>query len=260
MTMTLRVLGLLALTAGFTTLATPMQAQDKATKKDADKKTDKKPAGPSYADRPEKREHARLAEILEVSRKGDVDVLFMGDSITQGWNKAGAAAWKEHFEPLKAGNFGIGGDRTQHVLWRITEGKELDTINPKVCVLMIGTNNSGTNTAIEIARGVEAIVQEFRKQKPQMKILILGVFPRGPRDVKDFAPAATLNTKLPVVNKMIETLADGKMIFYKDIGKQFLNDKGDLPMDVMPDLLHLSPKGYEIWAKAIKEDVVNLLK
>src|SRR5947209_8986528 len=103
--------------------------------------------------------------FLERAKKGDVDVLFLGDSITQGWGGAGKEVWKERYEPLKAANFGIGGDQTQHVLWRITEGKELEGISPKVAVLMIGTNNLGGPKPEQIAGGVTAIVKELRKQK-----------------------------------------------------------------------------------------------
>src|SRR5438874_61524 len=96
------------------------------------------------------------------ARQGNVDVLFLGDSITQGWGGEGRAVWKERFEPLKAANFGIGGDQTQHVLWRLREGKELHGIQPRAVVLMIGTNNMGSNSAEQIAAGIVAIVHEIR--------------------------------------------------------------------------------------------------
>jgi lysophospholipase L1-like esterase len=205
----------------------------------------------------------RHEQFLKRAAQGDVEVLFLGDSITQGWEGAGKDAWAKHFEPLKAANFGIGGDRTQHVLWRITTGKELEGINPKVCVLMIGTNNAGSNSADEIAAGVEAIVQELRKQKPDMKVLVLGVFPRAnPRELKTPGRAAPgeLHSKLPDVNKHIAKLDDGKMVKYLDIGTKFLDAEGGLSKDVMPDYLHLSRKGYDLWAEAIKEPVNELLK
>ena len=207
----------------------------------------------------------RHEQFLKRAAKGDVDVLFLGDSITQGWEGAGKDAWAKNFEPLKAANFGIGGDRTQHVLWRITTGKELEGINPKVAVLMIGTNNAGSNSAEEIAAGVEAIVQELRKQRPYMKVLLLGVFPRSGKPGKDLkdsnrVAANELNTKLPDVNKQIAKLDDGKMVKYLDIGSKFLDSEGGLSKDVMPDYLHLSKKGYDIWAEAIKEPVGEMLK
>jgi hypothetical protein len=106
----------------------------------------------------------RHEAFLDRAKKGDVDVLFLGDSITQGWEGSGKPVWREHFEPLKAANFGIGGDQTQHVLWRITEGKELEGIQPKAVVLMIGTNNMRSNNAEEIAEGITPIVHALRQQ------------------------------------------------------------------------------------------------
>ena len=119
--------------------------------------------------------------FVAVARKGDVNVLFLGDSITAGWRgKAAKPTWDRYFAPLEAANFGIGGDRTEHVLWRIQNG-ELEGITPKVVVLMIGTNNSGSNTAQEIAEGITAIVKEIPKHAPHTKILLLGIFQRQGR-------------------------------------------------------------------------------
>jgi lysophospholipase L1-like esterase len=217
------------------------------------------------AQRTDKGSAARHEQFLKRAAMGNVDALFLGDSITQGWEGNGKEAWARNFESLKAANFGIGGDRTQHVLWRITEGKELEGISPKAAVLMIGTNNAGTNTAEEIAAGVEAIVKELRRQKPNMKILLLGVFPRSAKSPKDVAdtkriPADDLNKKLPEVNQRIAKLDDGKAVKYLDIGSKFLDPDGGLSREVMPDYLHLSKKGYEIWADAIKGPVEELLK
>jgi lysophospholipase L1-like esterase len=201
--------------------------------------------------------------FVEIAKKGGVEVLFLGDSITDGWRgKEGAEVWKKHFEPLKAANFGIGGDRTQHVLWRITNG-ELEGIAPKVAVLMIGTNNcNGTdNTAAEIADGITAIVKTLREKQPQMKVLLLAVFPRADkRDAAaDKVPAGGLRTKIDDVNKIIAKLDDGKMVHYLDIGAKFLDADGALSKDVMPDFLHLSQKGYEIWGDGITLKVKEML-
>jgi lysophospholipase L1-like esterase len=207
----------------------------------------------------------RHEKLLKRTAAGHVDVLFLGDSITQGWEGNGKDVWAKHFEPMHAANYGIGGDRTQHVLWRITEGKELDGLTPKACVLMIGTNNAGSNSAAEIAEGVEAIVRELRHQKPHMKILLLAVFPRSGKPAKDLkdpnhVAADELNTKLPEVNKRLAKLDDGKMVKYLDIGQQFLDKDGGLSKEIMPDFLHLSKKGYEIWAAAIDEPLKDLMK
>jgi lysophospholipase L1-like esterase len=207
----------------------------------------------------------RHEKLLKRTATGHVDVLFLGDSITQGWEGNGKDVWAKHFETLHAGNYGIGGDRTQHVLWRITEGKELEGLTPKACVLMIGTNNAGANSAEEIAAGVEAIVKELRHQKPHMKILLLGVFPRSGKPAKELkdanhVAADELNTKLPEVNKRLAKLDDGKMVKYLDIGPKFLDKDGGLSKEIMPDFLHLTKKGYEIWADAIEGPLNELLK
>jgi lysophospholipase L1-like esterase len=213
--------------------------------------------------KPLNRDIPRHKQFLEVVAKGDADLIFIGDSITQGWEGAGKKAWADHFAPLKAVNLGIGGDQTGHVLWRITEGKELEPIKPKLAVIMIGTNNVGGHTAEQIAGGIKAIVDELRKQKPDMKILLLGVFPRGGPGLKKedpAAPAEKLQPKIKAINEIIAKYDDGKMVFYKDIGATFLESDGSLSRKVMPDLLHLSPEAYERWAKAIKDDVVKLMK
>jgi lysophospholipase L1-like esterase len=208
------------------------------------------------------RDIPRHKQFLEIVKKGDADVIFIGDSITQGWEGNGKKAWADNFAPLKAVNLGIGGDQTGHVIWRITEGKELEPIKPKVAVMMIGTNNTGGHSAEQIAGGIKAIIDELHKQKPEMKILLLGVFPRAGGIKKDdeVAPADKLNPKIKQINEKIAKFDDGKMVIYKDIGDKFLDKDGGLSRKIMPDLLHLSPAGYDIWAAAIKDDVAKLLK
>jgi len=209
------------------------------------------------------RDVARHKQFLEIVAKGDADLIFIGDSITQGWEGAGKKAWADHFGPLKAVNLGIGGDQTGHVLWRITEGKELEPIKPKLAVIMIGTNNVGGHSAEQIAGGIKAIIDELHKQKPEMKVLLLGVFPRGGPGIKKedpAAPAEKLQPKIKAINEIIAKYDDGKVVFYKDIGATFLESDGSLSRKVMPDLLHLSSEAYERWAKAIKDDAVKLMK
>jgi lysophospholipase L1-like esterase len=203
--------------------------------------------------------------FLSQAKKGGIDLLFLGDSITDAWGgeghnaKAnGAAIFEKEFMPLKAANFGIGGDRTQHVLWRLQNG-ELDGIKPKVVMLMIGTNNSGDNTAEEIADGIKVIVAEIHKKSPQTKVLLLGVFPRG-QDPK--APnVEKTREKLKAVNTIIAKLDDkGKTVKFLDIGDKFLEKDGTISKDIMYDFLHLSPKGYQIWADAVKGPIAELMK
>jgi lysophospholipase L1-like esterase len=203
----------------------------------------------------------RHERFLKRAQKGDVDVLFLGDSITQGWGSKGREVWKENLEPLKAANFGIGGDRTEHVLWRITEGKELEGIDPKVAVLMIGTNNVGSNSAEQIAEGIAAVVKELRRQRPEMKILLLGVFPRAtrrpPADVTRIK-ADELQPKIKEINRRIAKLDDDKHVYYLDLGDKFLEKDGSLSKDVMDDYLHLTKKGYEIWAHSMAPFLAKL--
>ncbi len=206
--------------------------------------------------------HKTFLKRIEES-KGEGDVIFLGDSITDGWERQ-KKAWKEHFGAFKPVNLGIGGDQTGHVLWRITDGKELEHLNPKAAVIMIGTNNTSRDSAEQIAGGIKAIVEELKKQKPSMKILVLGVFPRGSRADADketkTIPADKLNKKIPAINAIIAGLDDGKTVFYKDIGKEFLDKDGGLSADIMPDYLHLTSKGYDIWGRAIKGDIEKLVK
>jgi lysophospholipase L1-like esterase len=199
------------------------------------------------------RDVGRHKAFLAIAEKGDVDVVFLGDSITEGWG--GNKTWKKYFEPLKAANFGIGGDQTGHVLWRITEGKELDKITPKVAVVMIGTNNSGRDSAEQIAEGITLIVKTIQDKSPKTKVLLLGVFPRGEK------AGTPIREKLSTINKIIAKLDDdGKTVKYLDIGAKFLEPDGSLSRDVMPDFLHLSGRGYEIWAEAIDPTLQKLLK
>ncbi len=184
--------------------------------------------------------------------EGDVDLVFIGDSITQGWEGAGKDVWAKYYGERKAVNLGIGGDRTQHVIWRLDNGNFKD-ITPKAAVIMIGTNNSGANTSQEIADGVGKIVEQIRSKSPKTKILLLAVFPRGA--TKDDARRKVNQG----ANKIFAKLDDGKHVHYLDIGKAFLKEDQTLPRDIMPDLLHLSPQGYEIWAKSIESKLATLL-
>ncbi len=194
-------------------------------------------------------------EVINGRTKEQVDLLFIGDSITHGWEGDGKDVWAKYFAPRHAMNAGIGGDRTQHVLWRLQHGN-LEGIRPKLAVLMIGTNNSNgeDNTATEIADGIKAIVTELRTKLPETKVLVLAIFPRGdkPNPQRD---------KISEVNKQVAAWdqIDGKNVIYFDFGDKFLAADGSLPADIMPDFLHLSPQGYEIWAEAIEPQVAEIV-
>lgn len=185
-----------------------------------------------------------------IAKKGGIDVVFLGDSITEGWRGAGKEVWAKHYAPLKAANFGIGGDRTEHVLWRLQNGN-LDGITPKAVVLMIGTNNTGRDSAPQIAEGITAIVKEIRTRTPSTKILLLGIFPRGEKDAR---------VKIGQINEIIAKLDDGKAVFFLDIGPKFLQPDGKLTREIMPDLLHPGPAGYQIWTDAMQAKLDELLR
>jgi len=200
--------------------------------------------------------------FVERSKKGNVDVLFAGDSITQRWETDGKAVWDDTVAAWKPANLGIGGDRTQHLLWRITAGKELVGIEPKVVVLLIGTNNLFNNSPAEIAGGVRAILAEFRKQKPKAEILLLGLFPRAGQPIPErasVAPSGELNPKVAEVNALLAKLEDDAAVTFLDLGGRFLDDRGNLPRKMMPDFVHLSTEGYRVWAGAITQPIDDLL-
>src|ERR1051326_5183395 len=180
-------------------------------------------------------------------------VIFIGDSITQGWEGGGKEVWARYYAPRNAVNLGIGGDRTQHVLWRLDNGN-LEGINPKAAVVMIGTNNSNgeDNTVEQIAAGAQAIVEKLRQKVPQTKILLVAIFPRGENPNPQ-------RGKILQVNQIIRKLADGQNIIWSDFGHKFVNEQGQIPRELMPDYLHLSAKGYEIWADSIERPLNRLL-
>ena len=175
------------------------------------------------------------------------EILFIGDSITQGWENQGKEVWARHFAPRNALNLGIAGDRTQHVLWRLENGN-LKGVKPKAAVVMIGTNNSNGlgNTESEIAEGVSAIVTLLRRTLPDTKVLLVGIFPRGKSP--NYKRGRILQ-----VNQILSRLADGKSVFWIDFGSRYIDAHGLIQRDLMPDFLHLSPAGYQIWADQLEE-------
>jgi lysophospholipase L1-like esterase len=191
--------------------------------------------------------------FVQQARQGGIDLLFLGDSITQGWRRH-QDVWDAHFGKYNAANFGIGGDRTQHVLWRIENG-ELEGIKPKVAVLMIGTNNSAVDPAEKIAAGVEKIVKATR-EKTGAKVLLLAVFPRGETPEK----AAKQREVIKGVNERIAKLDDGKNVRYLDLSAKFMNPDGTISKEIMPDYLHLSKQGYQIWAEALDAPLKEMME
>jgi len=176
---------------------------------------------------------------------GSIQLVFDGDSITDLWQKNGKAVWDEHYGKLNAFDFGLGGDLTQSVLWRLAQG-QMDGVQPKLIALMIGTNNLSSNTAEEIADGVKAIVADYQKRCPESTILLQAVFPRGEQ------PTNPLRAKIKAINEIISKLGDDKKIIYIDFGDKFLNADGTISREIMGDFLHPTEKGYQIWADAIQ--------
>jgi beta-glucosidase len=216
-----------------------------------------KPVPECLATKPEPREGGwmkRHETMNKRTQQGGVDLAFVGDSITQGWEGAGKKTWAKYYAGRNAANYGISGDRTEHVLWRIDNGN-FEGISPKLIVIMIGTNNTGhrTEPAQETADGIRAILQRLRKMTPESKILLLGVFPRGER------PDAAKRKQNEAINAIVKGYADGETIHYLDIKEEFENEDGTLPKDIMPDSLHLRSAGYEIWAEAIEPKVKELM-
>jgi lysophospholipase L1-like esterase len=194
-------------------------------------------------------------KFVSIAKEGKAQLVFLGDSITAGWAGSGKDVWAKAFGGYTPANFGIGGDRTQHVLWRIQNGELDGGIKPKACVLMIGTNNVGGDSAEGIAKGVTVIVKTIRAKQPQAKILLLAVFPRGEK-----ASPNPGRDKLKQVNAIIAKLDDSKNVFFLDIGDKFMQPDGSLTKEIMPDFLHLSAAGYQIWADAISAKLAELMK
>lgn len=187
---------------------------------------------------------------------GPIQFVLIGDSITDGWRRGGKALYDAAFGQWNPYNIGIGGDQTQHVLWRIDQG-ELDGIapNPRAAMIMIGTNNLGSASVEEIADAITRIVNKVHEKLPQTKVLLLGIFPRAEK-AEDPDRA-----RIKAVNEIISKLDDGgKTVTYLDIGAKFLADDGTLPKEIMPDFLHPNAKGYQIWADAVKPTLDAMMK
>ncbi|MEO5959224.1 MAG: GDSL-type esterase/lipase family protein [Opitutaceae bacterium] len=212
----------------------------------------------------------RHESFLARGKAGPIGVLFLGDSITEGWgNAARAHIWEKYYGQWQPANFGIGGDQTQHVIWRIENG-ELDGIKPKVVVLMIGTNNTGNNghNAEEIAAADKKIVGLIRAKIPEAKVLLLAIFPRGASKNRQtgliteaaIAGAERQRAIINAANAQLAKLDDGKNVRFLDIGAGFLGQDGKIPFSIMNDQLHLSPAGYQLWADAMQPLLSEMMK
>jgi lysophospholipase L1-like esterase len=198
--------------------------------------------------------------FLKRAQVGPIGVLFLGDSITERWSNA-PQIWEKYYGPYQPANFGISGDHTEHVIWRIENG-ELDAIHPRVVVFMLGTNNTASNTAEEIAAADRKIVQLIREKIPEAKILLLAIFPRGPRK----NPNGSLDDgvkRMEIIraaNTELAKLDDGAHVRFLDISSAFMAPDGTIPKTLMPDQLHPNAAGYEVWAKAMQPLLESMLK
>ena len=176
-----------------------------------------------------------------------VDLLFLGDSITHAWEVEGEAYWQQHFAQKRALNLGFAGDRTEHLLWRIQNGA-IDNLAPKWVVLLIGTNNAGhrLDPPEEIAYGVKIILDELKRRLPHSKLVLMAIFPRSRNNHKP------MRQRVNVTNQLIKQFADNQHVIWLDINQHFLTDDGVLLESVMPDLLHPNSAQYQIWAELLQ--------
>ncbi|MCC6699740.1 MAG: GDSL family lipase [Candidatus Hydrogenedentes bacterium] len=184
-------------------------------------------------------------------KEGNVDLIYIGDSIVQHWDAQGKAVWDHYYAKRNAVSMGISGDRTEHVLWRLTHGN-IEGISPKLAIVMIGQNNGPFNTGEEIGAGVTAIVQILREKLPNTKILLLAIFQRREKPTDERAV-------LDKANEIAAKLADNKVIFYMDVNYLFLRPDGSIPASLMPDFEHPNEEGHRIWAEAIEPKVAELM-
>lgn len=195
--------------------------------------------------------HQMFSDQKARAARGGIDVMFIGDSLTEMWPKP---LWEKNFGALKAANFGIGGDHTGNVLWRLQD-PAIAALKPKLVVLMIGVNNINLcgEGADDVFAGIDAVVAKLRQQYPHARILLNAVLPEG-------APDSDERHRIISLNQKVKTLGDGTNVFYHDYGRIFMGEGGILSRDLQPDLLHFSEKGYQLLAEAIRPDIEALLK
>ena len=218
---------------------------------------------------------ASLAQMKETASHGGADIVFIGDELTNLWDEntpdvdsplTGFKVWEKVWAPLRAANFGLGGDRTENVLWRIDQGM-MDGLKPKVIVLLIGKNNIVAQgrtvpelpgviyhcTPKETAEGVKAIIDRLQKKCPTSKIVLLGIFPMGPKDDK-------IRLQIRATNSIIRNYEDNRRVYYMDLSPKFLTPAGAVNLKLLPDSERLSGNGYQVWADAILPKMLELMK
>jgi lysophospholipase L1-like esterase len=201
--------------------------------------------------------HLAHLQLLEKAKKGGIDIYFLGDSITRRWGCSDAAYatflanWKANFFGWNAADFGWGADQIQNILWRIENG-ELDGVNPKIIVILAGTNNVGADTsAADVTQGLKALVDMCRQKAPAATIVLSGIFPRS--DKPD------LNPIISEINKGLEKFADNKSIRFLNVNDKLTDSSGKLLDGMTVDGLHPTLKGYQIWADGLKPIFTEIL-
>lgn len=202
----------------------------------------------------------RHEEIMRLKEKGPFDLVFLGDSITDFWRSA-PEIWSAHFGKYRPANFGVSGDSTQHVIWRIEQG-EFDGLSAKVVVLLLGTNNTAGHTAVQIAAGNRRIIDLLQEKIPGVKILLMGVWPRGERRMPDnrYDDGVVRNEIIRELNKVMSAWDNDSTVRYLDIGAKFCDEHGKLRSDLLPDMLHPNNEGYRVWAEAIQPLLAEMME
>jgi len=195
----------------------------------------------------------RTAVLADRAHLADAPLILLGDSITEQWETAGARVFAQRLAPRQALDLGVGGDRTEHVLWRLQSG-EYDELPVRVAVVLIGTNNLGTGqTPQQTADGVHAVLDDVLARWPHCRVLLLAIFPRGVQ------PDDPLRLQVAQTNALLREVGNRDRVTWLDFGGVFLAPDGTLSPEIMPDALHLSETGYVMWATAMQPALDNLL-
>ena len=189
---------------------------------------------------------------VDRTKRGNVDLVFDGDSITDFWMSTGKGVWTKYYGKLNAVDYGISGDRTENLLWRLDHG-QVAGMHPKLVVLMIGTNNTGDCSDVQIAEGIAAVVRGYRQSCPDTVILLQAVLPRAEK------PTDPTREKIKRINQLLPKLGDGKKVLYVNFGDRFVRPDGTINRDLLPDTLHPNAKGYEVWAEEIRPVIEKVL-
>lgn len=198
--------------------------------------------------------YQKHADDVATAQQGKARVVFLGDSITEGWDKV-RPVWEREFAPYGAANFGIGGDLTQNLLWRLDHGA-VEKLNPDVVVILIGVNNFLHNNADarDTFAGVQAVLDRALQGYPNAHIVLQGIFPYGEK------AGTPERERVDATNKLIKTLADNSRVDYYDFGPVFLQEDGQISKTIMADYLHPTERGYELWAEQLSPVLSRLLE